>query len=58
MEVLRVRIGEAGAASPMLREVQEVLEHLRKVLATLCSELGGAARPPAFRGRGSRQRAA
>ena len=47
MEVLRVRIGEAEQ-HPELREVQEVLEHLRKVLTTLWSELGGEPVRPRF----------
>ncbi len=47
MEMLRVRIGEAGQHADV-REVQEVLEHLRKVLTTLWSELGGEPVRPRF----------
>jgi hypothetical protein len=47
MEMLRVRIGEAGQHADV-REVQEVLEHLRKVLVTLCNELAEQSVRPRF----------
>jgi len=44
MIVLRVRIGEAGQHAEV-RKMQEVLEHLRKVLVTPCNELKSRGTP-------------